>query len=164
MDLDLSRYIRDRFDIEEIDIRTYSPLTLAYIGDGIFDLVIRTLVVSKGNTKANVLHARTSHIVRAESQARLLEAVEGMLSDEELAVYRRGRNAKSATTAKNASVREYRIATGYEALLGFLYLEGRMERLTDIVEEGLKQVFGDAIIEMEGSSAEEDEGKGADYA
>ena len=79
----IDSYIKEQFEIKPVDIKTYSPLTLAYIGDGIFDLVIRSIVVGKGNTKASRLHARTSQIVKAHSQAMMAEALEDVLTEEE---------------------------------------------------------------------------------
>ncbi|MBO5657515.1 MAG: ribonuclease III, partial [Agathobacter sp.] len=104
MEMKIDSYIKEQFQIKEVDVKTYSPLALAYIGDGIFDLVIRTLVVGKGNTRASQLHYQTSHIVKAQSQAKMIEALEEHLTEEEADVYRRGRNAKSNTAAKNASI------------------------------------------------------------
>ena len=101
--------IRDYFDVKDVDIRTYSPLTLAYIGDGIYDLVIRSIIVGRGNTKASKLHMRTSQIVKANAQAQVIEAIEDLLTEEEEEIYKRGRNAKSPTMAKNASMKDYRI-------------------------------------------------------
>lgn len=132
--------IRRTFDCKENDIRAYSPLTLAYIGDVVYDLVIRTVVVERGNRAANELHKRTVRYVKAQTQARMIEALLPFLSEEEEAVYKRGRNAKSYTTAKNASVADYRKATGYEALLGYLYLCDRMSRVLELVKQGIEAV------------------------
>ena len=85
----IDSYIREQFGVADVDVRTYSPLTLAYIGDGIFDLVIRSVVVGKGNTRANQLHQRTSRIVKAHTQAVMIEYLEPQLTEEELAVYKR---------------------------------------------------------------------------
>lgn len=126
--MEIDAFIRERFNIKKQDIRTYSPLTLAYIGDGVFDLIIRTVVVDKGNTSPNELHRHTSSIVKAHTQALMAEALMEELTEEEHDVYRRGRNAKSFTTAKNATVSDYRKATGFEALMGYLYLEDRFDR------------------------------------
>ena len=126
--MEIDSYIREQFGLKKKDIRTYSPLTLAYIGDGIFDLIIRTIVVDKGNTSPNELHRHTSSIVKAHTQALMVEALEKELTSEEYDVYRRGRNAKSVTTAKNASVDDYRNATGFDALMGYLYLEDKFQR------------------------------------
>lgn len=138
MEESLNQQIRQMFSLEEHDIRTYSPLTLAYIGDDVFDLVIRTLVVSKGNTQVNKQHLRTSHIVNAHSQALLAEALMEELTEVERDIYRRGRNAKSHTMAKNATVADYRSATGFEALLGYLYLTNQMDRILALVKRGLE--------------------------
>ena len=127
---ELAARIKACFGEENQDIRTYSPLTLAYIGDAIYDLVIRTVLVGRGNAPVNTLHR--------EAQKASLHQIEPLLSEEEKSVYRRGRNAKSYTTAKNASVGDYRIATGFEALLGYLYLTGQMERLLYLVKAGLE--------------------------
>ena len=81
MEMKIDSYIKEQFGIENVDIRTYSPLALAYIGDGIFDLVIRSLIVGKGNTKASQLHYQTSHIVKAETQAKIIEALENAFGE-----------------------------------------------------------------------------------
>lgn len=126
------------FGIDPQDIRSFSPLTLAFIGDDVYDLVIRTIVVENGNAPANKLHKRASSIVKAEAQKASMEKILPELNEEELAVYKRGRNAKSYTKAKNASVGDYRIATGFEALMGFLYLTGQNERLLTLIKKGLE--------------------------
>ena len=130
----IDSYIKEQFDIPEVDIHTYSPLALAYIGDGVFDLVVRTVIVGKGNTKPNQLHLRASQIVKAQTQAQMVEALEDVLSEEERDVYRRGRNAKSQSTAKNASLADYRKATGFEALVGYLYLTDRFQRVVELTK------------------------------
>lgn len=122
------------------DIRSYSPLTLAYIGDSIYDLVVRTMLVGKGNAPVNSLHRRASSLVKAEAQRESLRRIEAVLTEEEQSVYRRGRNAKSYTSAKNASITDYRIATGFEALMGYLYLTGQMDRLLELVKLGLTEI------------------------
>lgn len=139
MEMKIDSYIKEQFQIRDVDVRTYSPLALAYIGDGIFDLVIRTVIVGKGNTKASQLHYQTSHIVKAQSQALMIEALEGDLTEEEADIYRRGRNAKSTTMAKNASMADYRKATGFEALMGYLYLTDRFERVVELTKLGLER-------------------------
>ena len=140
MEMKIDSYIKEQFEIADVDIRTYSPLTLAYIGDGVFDLVIRSLIVGKGNTKASQLHYQTSHIVKAETQAKMIEALEKDLTEDEADVYRRGRNAKSPTMAKNASMVDYRKATGFEALMGFLYLKDDFPRVVELTKLGLERV------------------------
>lgn len=117
-----------------MDIRTYSPLSLAYIGDGVFDLVVRSVIVGKGNTKASQLHHRTSSIVKAATQARMIDVLEEHLTEAELDICRRGRNAKSPTMAKNATMLDYRKATGFEALIGYLYLNDQFVRVVELTK------------------------------
>ena len=123
----------NEFGVEEQDLRTYSPLTLAYIGDAIFELVVRTVLVERKNTQAEKLHKAATKIVKAETQALMIEAIKEELTEEELAVYKRGRNAKAVTRAKNATMSEYRRATGFEALMGYLYLKGDIERMIELI-------------------------------
>ena len=112
---------------------------LAYIGDGIFELVIRSLLVGHGNAHAARLHKKASSLVNAGSQSAMLERIKEQLTEEELHIFRRGRNANSPTMAKHASVSDYRRATGFEALMGYLYLTGRTKRLLELVKLGLKE-------------------------
>jgi len=132
--ISLLSMIKKSFALKEVDIRTYSPLTLAYIGDAIYDLIIRTVVVERANRPANKLHKTVIRYVNAGTQARMSEALEEELTEEERAVYHRGRNAKSYTSAKNASIADYRKATGLEALFGYLYLLGETDRLLTLVK------------------------------
>lgn len=145
MEQDLAASIREYFDADTVDVRNYSPLALAYIGDGIFDIIIRTLVVSTGNIQVSKMHSHTSHIVKASSQAAIAESILEELSDEEMAIYKRGRNAKSHTSAKNADVIDYRKATGFEALVGYLYLDGKLTRAMELIKIGLSRNFEDKI-------------------
>ena len=137
METSLSR-IKQIFDIPGADIRSYSPLTLAYIGDGIYELVIRTILVEQGNCQPQKLHKRASALVKAQAQSDMMEVLTPLLTESELSVYRRGRNAKSYTMAKNATMGDYRRATGFEALMGYLYLTDQEERMLDLIREGLK--------------------------
>ncbi len=139
VDMDLVQSIYDTFSVQEQPLGQYSPLALAYIGDGIYDLVIRTLVVGKGNARANQLHKTVSSLVKAAAQAEMIQILQPYLTEEEKNVYHRGRNAKSYTKAKNASVIEYRMATGFEALMGYLYLNHSMERILELVSIGLQK-------------------------
>ncbi|MDD6155906.1 MAG: ribonuclease III domain-containing protein [Lachnospiraceae bacterium] len=140
MEKGIDSYIRECFGVKEVDIRTYSPLALAYIGDGIFDLVIRSVVVGRGNTRASQLHRRTSEVVKAHTQAEMIRVLEPMLSEEEAEVYRRGRNAKSPTMAKNATMSDYRNATGFEALMGYLYLNDRFDRILELTKTAVERL------------------------
>lgn len=125
------------FGIADKDLRSFSPLTLAYIGDAVYEIIIRTIIVEKGNAPVNKLHHKASSLVKAAAQKEALEVIVPILTKEEEAVYKRGRNAKSYTSAKNASIIDYRIATGFEALIGFLYLAGRNERILELVKAGI---------------------------
>lgn len=133
----LLEQIKECFACKEQDVRAYSPLTLAYIGDAIYDLVIRSVVVERANRSANDLHRKTVKYVKAPAQAAMIQALLGELTEEEEAVYKRGRNAKSYTSAKNASLGDYRKATGFEALMGYLYLTGRTERMLFLIKKGI---------------------------
>lgn len=116
-------YMQEVFQMKEVDVHSYSPLTLAYIGDSIYDLIIKSLVINQGNRQVNKLHKETSMYVQASTQSLMMRAMQEELTEEEHAVYKRGRNAKSVSPAKNQSITDYRRATGFEALLGYLYLK-----------------------------------------
>ena len=139
MAVSLNDYINEKFDITSKDIRTYSPLTLAYIGDAVYDLVIRSVLVNRGNTAVNNLHKKASAIVKAPAQAAVAAAIMEEFTEEEKDIYRRGRNSKPHTKAKNASTMEYLEATGLEAVIGFLYLKGDTDRALDLVKLGLER-------------------------
>ncbi|MCI9136720.1 MAG: ribonuclease III [Lachnospiraceae bacterium] len=140
MEKGINAYILEKFGIEQGDIRNYSPLVLAYIGDAIYDLIIRSVIVGKGNARVNALHKRASHLVKAHSQAEMIQKLLPELTEKEHAVYKRGRNAKSFTMAKNATVADYRQATGFEALMGYLYLENDLERMMELILKGLDKM------------------------
>lgn len=138
--IELIELIKESFALKEVDIRTYSPLTLAYIGDAVYDLIIRSVVVERGNEPVNKLHHKTVSYVKAETQAAMIEALQEELTENELAVYKRGRNAKAYTGAKNASIGDYRKATGLEALFGYLYLQGKTTRILELIQIGLHKL------------------------
>ena len=138
--VEFDSYMREIFQMEEVDIHTYSPLTLAYIGDSIYDLIIKSIVINSGNKQVNKLHKDTSNLVQASMQSLMMRAMQEHLTQEEHAVYKRGRNAKSVSPAKNQSITDYRRATGFEALLGYLYLKRDWKRLLDLVKIGLDSV------------------------
>ena len=129
----------NEFGLVEQDIRTYSPLTLAYIGDAIFELVVRTVLVERKNTQAEKLHKAATQSVKAETQACMIEALKDSLTPEEMSAYKRGRNAKAVTRAKNATMADYRKAPGFEALMGYLYLKGDMERMIELIHLGVEK-------------------------
>lgn len=126
--------------LQEVDVRTYSPLVLAYIGDAVYELAVRSLVVNHGSMQVNKMHKKSASLVKAETQANLIKVLEEQLTEEEHAVYKRGRNARSATVAKHATMIDYRMATGFEALVGYLYLEGQYGRLFALIHEGLEKI------------------------
>jgi len=130
--------IKATFSVQGQDLRTYSPLALAYIGDAVYDLVIRTVVVERGNQSAANLHKAAVRFVKAQTQAMMIDALEMELTEEEADVFRRGRNANSHTVAKNASRTDYRKATGFEALIGYLYLAGNMDRALSLIKRGVE--------------------------
>lgn len=120
----------------------YSPLALAYIGDGVYELYVRSRVIEEhSNLPAHKLHLHTVKYVKAHAQSNSIEALQNILTEEEAAVYRRGRNAKSATVPKNANIVEYRRATGFEALIGYVYLTGDTERLNKLMDEAYNNAF-----------------------
>ncbi len=119
------------------DIRSYSALSLAYIGDVVYDLIIRTVVVAKGNRPVNDLHRITVKYVSATAQAKMVKALSEILTEEEKAIFQRGKNSKPHTTAKNARVSDYLKATGFEAVIGYLYLTDNMGRALELVKKGI---------------------------
>lgn len=129
--------LKELFHLEDQDLRSYSPLTLAYIGDGVYELIIRTILVKKGNCPVNRLHKKASSLVKAGAQSAIMEVIEEELTPEELSVYRRGRNAHSPTMAKHATMADYRRATGFEALMGYLYLKEDYTRMLTLVRMGI---------------------------
>ena len=142
-------YMQEIFQMEEVDVRAYSPLTLAYIGDSIYDLIIKSLVITQGNKQVNKLHQDTSSLVQASAQSRMMRTIQEHLTEEEHAIYKRGRNAKSVSPAKNQSVTDYRRATGFEALMGYLYLNKDWKRMLDLVKIGLDSMRADNQLEEE---------------
>jgi ribonuclease-3 family protein len=137
-EIGLTDAILEGLSLSESNPRQLSPLVLAYIGDCVYDLVIKTyLLDKKGNMPVNKLNRMASNLVKAQTQSKLIGIIEDKLTDEELAAYKRGRNAKSYTSAKNASIGDYRRATGFEALVGYLYLDRQYARMVELVREAL---------------------------
>ena len=133
------RELKKYFGITDGDPSAHSALSLAYIGDAVFELIVRYIVVSRMNAPVSRLHKISSHIVCAEAQSEMVSVIEEELTEEERHVYKRGRNAKSNTSAKNASITEYRRATGFEALMGYLFLKGDYGRLTELAEKSIME-------------------------
>ena len=117
------------------EARSYSPLALAFIGDAVYEAFIRTKILLQANTSANKLHKACTTFVKASAQSMAMKLLTEKLTEEETAVYKRGRNAHSATVPKHADLMDYRIATGFEALIGYLYLTAQSERLNALMEE-----------------------------
>lgn len=115
------------------DIAMLSPLQLAYIGDAVYGLLVRTYLLQK-KLPVNKLHKSTTEYVKAKAQANIVHALEEDLSEEEQMIVKKGRNAKSNTIPKNANMIDYKYATGFEALIGYLYLQRRDARITEIFE------------------------------
>lgn len=137
MDKSVIQNMKEQLGLKEVDVRTYSPLALAYMGDAVYEVVVRTMLLNQGNTSVNKYHHRATHLVNAAAQSRLIGEIEDVLTKEEMAVYKRGRNAKSYTSAKHASVLDYRRATGFEALIGYLYLKEEFDRIIELIKIGL---------------------------
>ncbi len=118
----------------------YSPLVLAYMGDAYYELFIRNMLVDQANEQVEKLHKKTISYVKASAQAAIIDHYidAEMLTEEEMAVFKRGRNTKSHTIPKNAVPSEYRKATGFEALIGFLYLKGDTERSEELIKAGVR--------------------------
>ena len=138
MPLEPNAYIYNQFGIVEVDLKSYSPLVLAYIGDGVYELVLRTVFVGQGNRQVNKLHRLCSHYTKARAQSEIVDILLPHMTETEKETFRKGRNAKSYTTAKNASVNDYRRATGLEALVGYLYLSGEFSRLVGLIKIGVE--------------------------
>ena len=131
--------------MEKEVVKAYSPLVLAYMGDAVCEQIIREKLVTRDHSRPAALNRRCARIVCAAGQARLMAAILEELTEEEEAVSRRGRNAHSPTMAKNQSVHDYRIATGFEALCGYLHLSGSRERLIALIDKGLAAVEPDLL-------------------
>ncbi len=121
----------------EQEAGSYSPLTLAFLGDSVYELTIRTMLMNHGNARPNDMNRRKNRYVKAGAQSQMMGVIEPLLTDREAAVYRRGRNAKSYTMAKNATMADYRRATGFEALMGYLYLSGQTDRMYELIHIGV---------------------------
>jgi ribonuclease III family protein len=131
MELNLSK---KTFSVDSV--RQLNPLVMAFVGDAVFELIVRThLVSSNTELSAHKLHISAISYVKAHAQSELMKKIMEMLTEEELWIFKRGRNTKSATVPKNADVQEYRMATGFEALVGYLYLTNQEERLMCILKE-----------------------------
>lgn len=143
-DYSLLTTIKECFDIKEVDMRTYSPLTLAFIGDCFFEIIIRTIFVGKGNKSVNALAKDKNTIVNAKAQSQIAEYLLEYFNDEEKEIYRKGKNAKTQNHSKSAAYNEYHKATGLEAVYGYLYMTDQYQRAFDL----LKKASDAGIIEI----------------
>jgi len=132
-ELDMAARIAGTFGLGKPDVRTVPALALAYLGDCIYELTVRTMLVEQGMSHVDGLNKKASEYAKAPTQSRLLRLIEDELSDDEMAAFKRGRNAKSGSVAKSGTVAEYRVATGFEALMGFLYLQGKNDRVLELI-------------------------------
>ena len=130
---ELHQLMMDSGKLSLSDVKMLNPLVLAYVGDSVYDTFVRTLLVSGGHGQVAKLHKMSVEFVKAKAQADILGKINELLTPEEQDIVRRGRNSKSTTMPKNADVFDYRYATGFEALIGFLYLTGQIDRLMEII-------------------------------
>ncbi|WIF95614.1 Mini-ribonuclease 3 [Caminicella sporogenes] len=129
----------------EMDIKNTHPLILAYIGDALYEVYIRTYIVYKYEGKVHEFHKLAIKFVKASGQAQIVHALQNQLTEEEWSIVKKGRNQKSATIPKNANISDYRYATGFESLLGYLYLKGDKERINEIISEAIKIIEKDIV-------------------
>lgn len=139
MNEDIYKIIGEESAIKQGDVNLFSPLVLAYVGDAVHELYIRTLLLSQGNAPVHKLHKRSIAFVKAKAQSDTIHKLMEILTPEEQDIVRRGRNAKSGTIPKNADVTEYKYATGFETLLGYLYLKGDYMRLLELLKLSAEQ-------------------------
>jgi len=130
-------YLLRPFNIERKEAKEFSPLVLAYIGDAVYEIIIRSILVSMGNRPVNKLNKDATSLVKAGAQSEIVKLISDKLSEEEYTVFKRGRNSSPHTMAKNASMTDYKYATGFEALIGFLYLDNRCDRALELVKLGI---------------------------
>ena len=148
MEENLMKQAKSRFlpACTEEEAGSYSPLVLAFTGDAVFELAVRTMLVRRGNARPNDLNKKKNRYVKAQAQSAMMGTLEALLSQKEEEIYRRGRNAKSFTMAKNATMADYRRATGFEALMGYLYLSGQTERMYELMAAGIDAVSGSKTV------------------
>lgn len=136
---DFFRKISSELPVKPGDLSTYSPLALAYVGDAVFDLYIRTLILSRGNAPVHKLHKQSVAFVKAKAQSDIIHKLLDRLDPDEQDAVRRGRNAKSGTAPKNTDIADYKYATGFETLLGYLYIRQDFDRLMEVLRLSTEQ-------------------------
>lgn len=136
-------YNKDFYDklsnnLIEVNVKEYGTLSLAYLGDAVFELLVREKILKDNKVTVNKMHKQAREYVKAESQSKMYKKIEDSLSEKELEILKRGRNAKSYTSPKNGSITDYRHATGLETLFGYLFIEGDIDRILQIFSECIK--------------------------
>jgi len=126
--------------ISKIDLQIVSNQTLAFIGDAVYNVYIRTYLASKSNMQTGILHRQSIKYVSAKAQCKIIDAILESLSEEEVNIYKRGRNTNITTVSKNVDIVEYKKATGFEALIGELYLQKKIDRLEEIINMSIKVI------------------------
>lgn len=139
--------------LSNLDPRQLSALGLAYIGDAVYEVYVRSHVLKRGDTNVNKLHKASIRYVSATAQSRIIHAIVPVLTEEEVSVYKRGRNAHSNTMAKNADVVDYRHATGFEALIGYLYVQAKHERINEIVSLAFDYIDNESEFKINGGES-----------
>lgn len=139
MEAGINSYLKEKFGLKGVDIRQYNALELAYIGDTVYDLVIRSILVNTSATSVEKLHQRATGRVSAKAQCMAYKKMEPLLTDEEAEIFKRGHNSKPKTKAKNATLDEYLTATGVETLVGYLYLQDKWDRIVELMTAGLSE-------------------------
>lgn len=139
--------LKETFGLPEKDWKLYAPLTLAYLGDAAYEIVIRTIFVKEADRQPEKLHRQVTSLVSARTQARMIEYLLPELTQTEASIYRRGKNSKPYTKAKNATMQEYLKATGFEAVMGYLYLCEDFGRMNELIRKGLEAVNGRCFTE-----------------
>ena len=125
--------------MENINLATVSPLVLAYLGDTVYESRIREYLINKNvNKKVNDLHKTAIKYVKAKAQANVIITIEDSLTEEEHRIYKKGRNQKSHTTPKNADIIDYKNATGFEALIGYLHMKKDYDRVEEIIKRAIE--------------------------
>ncbi len=122
--------------IDKSRANNINPIALAFVGDAVYSLIVRERLVFETDYKTGELNKQTSSVVKATAQAELIKEIMPLLTEEEMLVFKRGRNAKKGTRAKNASVVEYNLSTGFEAVIGYLYMIGDIDRINFLVNKG----------------------------
>ncbi len=125
------------FENADKDPTQLSPLVLAYIGDTVYDMYVRTYIIHTTDKTAHGMHMQATSMVRAQAQAEAFHKIEDMLDDDEMKIYKRGRNSKMNTIPKHAKLIDYKVATGFEALIGYLYLSGNDKRINEIINKAI---------------------------